>query len=75
MCLCVCVCLSVCVFHSTDFFRLFKHFLCHLIEKLPESVLVLVFNNHINVNLYYLSNEINPGFVAIAVLELQAKTF
>ena len=31
-------------------------------------------NNHINVNLYYLSHETNQRFVAITVLELQAKT-
>ena len=27
-------------------------------------------NIHINVNIHYLSNETNPGFVAITVLEL-----
>ena len=32
-------------------------------------------NNHINVNFYYLSNETNPGFVALTVLELWAKIF
>ena len=32
-------------------------------------------NNYINVNLYYLSNETNPRFVAITVLELKAKIF
>ena len=31
-------------------------------------------NSHINVNLYYLLNETNPGFVTITILELQAKT-
>ena len=30
-------------------------------------------NSHINVNSYYLSNETNPRFVVITVLELQAK--
>ena len=31
-------------------------------------------NSDINVNLYYLLNEINLGFVALTVLKLQAKT-
>ena len=30
----------------------------------------LIYNSHINVNVHYLSNETNPGFVAITVLEL-----
>ena len=30
-------------------------------------------NNHINVNFYHLSNETNPGFLAITVLELWEK--
>ena len=32
-------------------------------------------NNHNNVNFHYLSNETDQSFVAITVLELQAKTF
>ena len=31
-------------------------------------------DSHTNENLHYLSNETNPGFVAITVSELQAKT-
>ena len=32
-------------------------------------------NSHINVNFYYLWNKTNQRFVAITVLELQAKIF
>ena len=32
-------------------------------------------NSHTNVNFYYLSNKTNQRFVAITVLELQAKTY
>ena len=32
-------------------------------------------NGHIYVHFHYLSNETNPGFVAITVLELWAKEF
>ena len=40
VCVCVCVCVSVCSTLQSLFFRLFLKFLCHLIEKLPGSVLV-----------------------------------
>ena len=39
------------------------------ISKFNDNV-----NFHINVNFHYLSNEVNLRFVAITVLELEAKT-